>query len=184
MQPVMEVEESDRAAFQQPLTWQRRVADLAAGITAFKLSSYVFDYALYPFVIYKLGIVKGGLIMTLLAAVLNILCLKLYDRSKRDWLGIEALKGMKGYEGRGRLMRSLSGMLKKGDPAAFLFLSIKEDAFVTMVYLRHGSHQYNGMSGRDWRIFLASLAVANVYWTLAAYMGITLVAYFWKMLKF
>jgi hypothetical protein len=122
--------------------------------------------------------------MTLLAAALNILCLKLYDWSKRDWLGIEALKGMKGYEGRGRLMRFLSGMLKKGDSAAFLFLSIKEDAFITMVYLRHGSHQYNGMSGRDWRIFIASLAVANAYWTLVAYTGITVIEYLWKMLKF
>jgi hypothetical protein len=75
-------------------------------------------------------------------------------------------------------------MLKKGDSAAFLFLSIKEDAFITMVYLRHGSHQYNGMSGRDWRIFIASLAVANAYWTLVAYTGITVIEYLWKMLKF
>jgi hypothetical protein len=62
-------------------------------------------------------------------------------------------------------------MLEKSDPAAFFFLSVKEDAFITMVYLRHGSHQYNGMSGRDWRIFLSSLAVANIYWTLAALWG-------------
>jgi hypothetical protein len=71
-------------------------------------------------------------------------------------------------------------MLEKSDPAAFFFLSIKEDAFITMVYLRHGSHQYNGMSARDWRIFLASLAVVNVYWTLAAYMGISAVEWVWK----
>jgi hypothetical protein len=177
----MEVEESARAPFQQPLSWQGRVADLAAGITAFKLSSYAFDYALYPFVIYKLGIIKGGLIMTFLAAVTTILCLKFYDWSKRDWLGIEAIKGMKGYEGGNRLVKFISEMLKKSDPAAFLFLSIKEDAFITMVYLRHGSHQYNGMSGRDWRIFLASLSVANVYWTLASYMGLSLVEWVWKM---
>lgn len=178
----MEVEESDRAPFRQPLTWQGRVADLATGITAFKTTSYLFDYALYPFIIYKLGIIKGGLVMTFLAAVINILCLKFYDWSKRDWLGIEALKGMKLYEGESRLVRFISGIMKKSDPAAFFFLSIKEDAFIAMVYLRHGSHQYNGMSTRDWRIFFASLAVANIYWTLAAYMGISVVEWVWKMI--
>ena len=119
--------------------------------------------------------------MTFLAAVINILCLKIYDWSKRDWLGIETLKEMKGYKGKSRLMWFMSGMLKKSDLAAFFILSIKEDAFIAMVYLRHGSHQYNGMSARDWRIFLASLAVANVYWTLASYMGISLVEWAWKM---
>ena len=176
----MEVKENSTNPFRQRITWRVRVAELAAGITAFTLLNYVFDYALYPFAIYKLGIIKGGLLMTFLAAVSNIICLKFYDWSKRDWLGIEAIKGMKKYEGKSRLMRLMSWLLKKGDLPALLFLSIKEDAFVTMVYLRHGSHQYNGMSTRDWRIFLASLAVANIYWTLAAYMGVSLVEWGWK----
>ena len=178
----MEVNESDRALFQQPLSWLGRVAELTAGITIFKLSNNAFDYVLYPFVIYKLGIIKGGLIMTLLAAISNILCLKIYDWSKRDWLGIEALKGMKSYEGESRLIRFMAGILKKSDPVAFLFLSIKEDPFITMIYLRHGSHQYNGMSARDWRIFLGSVAISNIYWTLAAYMGISVVEWIWKVM--
>jgi hypothetical protein len=177
----MEVEESDRTPFRQPLAWRGRVAELMTGITAFTLANNAFDYALYPFIIYKLGIIKGGLIMTFLTSVANILCLKFYDWSKRDWLGIEALKGMKEYEGQGRLLRFISGMLKKSDLLTFLFLSIKEDSFVTMVYQRHGSHQYNGMSARDWRIFLASHAVSNVYWTLAAYMGVSVVEWLWKI---
>jgi hypothetical protein len=31
------------------------------------------------------------------------------------------------------------------------------------------------MSARDWRIFLDSVTSSNIYWTLAAYMGILLV---------
>lgn len=58
-----------------------------------------------------------------------------------------------------------------------LSISIKENAFITMIYLRNGSHQYNGMARRDWRNFLASLAIANIYWTLAAYMRISVVAW-------
>ena len=119
--------------------------------------------------------------MTVLAAASNIICLKFYNWSKRDWLGIETIKGDKGYDGSNRLVRFMSGLLKKGDLPALLFLSVMEDAFVTMIYLRHGSHQYNGMSRRDWRIFLTSLAIANISWTLAAYMGISLVEWLWRV---
>lgn len=175
----MEAEENN-TLIRPSIPWRNRLAELVTGITAFSLLNYTFDYALYPFVIYNLGIIKGGLFMTLLASVANILCLKFYDWSKRDWLGIEALKGVKEYKGKSRLVRFMSRMLKNGDTLALLFLSIKEDAFITMIYLRHGSHQYNGMSGRDWRIFLASLAVANIYWTLTAYMGISAVEWVWK----
>lgn len=177
----METEENINIPGQtQP--WRNRITVMATGITAFSLLNYLFDYGLYPFVIYKLGIIKGGLVMTVLAATANIICLKFYDWSKRDWLGIETIKGVKGYEGGNHLLRFMSGLLKKGDVPALLFLSVKEDAFVTMIYLRHGSHQYNGMSVRDWRIFLTSLSIANVYWTLAAYMGISVVEWLWRVL--
>ena len=33
-------------------------------------------------------------------------------------------------------------------------------------WFTYGSHRYNGMAARDWRIFLADLAIANIYWTL------------------
>jgi hypothetical protein len=31
------------------------------------------------------------------------------------------------------------------------------------------------MNNRDWKIFIGSLILGNAYWTLACYMGITLV---------
>jgi hypothetical protein len=179
----MSQDEQSNASIRRPLPLPTRLAELATGVTAFKLLNYPFDYALYPLIIYQLGIIKGGLIMTFLAAAANLFCLKFYDWSKRDWLGIETLKGLKGYDGNSRLARFTAGLLQKGDLVAFLFLSIKEDAFITMIYLRHGSHQFNGMSRRDWRIFLASLLVANLYWTLAAYMGVSLVTWGWKFLR-
>lgn len=36
------------------------------------------------------------------------------------------------------------------------------------------------MSDRDWRIFLAGVAVSNIHWTLTAYMGIWAVEWVWK----
>jgi hypothetical protein len=160
-----------------------RVAELAVGFATSYGINAAFDYLLYPFVIYKLGILKDGLVMTALACLVNILTLKFYDWSKRDWLGIEAVKGVKDYKGTSKIGQLTAWILRKSDLVVMVFLSIKEDAFVTVIYMRHGSHQYNGMSRRDWWIFLVSLAIANLYWALAAYMGISVVEWVWKYLK-
>ncbi len=69
--------------------------------------------------------------------------------------------------------------MKKSDPVVFLFSSIKFDPFITTAYMRHG--KFNGMNGRDWKIFTGSLIIGNGYWTLACYMGITLFEWVWKM---
>lgn len=158
-----------------------RIAMLLVGLTVKDLTDRAFDYLLYPLVIYNLGILKGGLVMTCLASVVNILTLKFYDWSKRDWLGIETIKGMKDYSGVSKLGKFAAWILRRSEPVVMVFLSIKEDPFITLVYMRHGSHQYNGMSSRDWRIFLSSVIISNVYWTLAAYMGISAVEWVWKI---
>jgi len=36
------------------------------------------------------------------------------------------------------------------------------------------------MNLRDWKIFMGSLILGNAYWTLAVYMGISLVEWAWK----
>jgi hypothetical protein len=159
-----------------------RVAELTLGISAKNLISYSFDYLLYPFVIYRLGLIKGGIVMMALSLLACVILLRFYDWTKRDWLGIETIKGMKDYQGDSRLGRLTAWILWRSDPVVFLFLTIKEDAFVTLVYMRHGSHQYNGMSARDWRIFLSSVAISNIYWTLAAYMGISVVEWALKLI--
>jgi len=157
-----------------------RISELTCGISIKTLISYSFDYLLYPLVIYKLGIITGGAIMMFLSLLACVMLVKFYDWSKRDWLGIETIKGMKDYQGESRLGKFSAWILRCSDPVIFLFLSIKEDPFITMIYLRHGSHQYNGMSARDWRVFICSVAVSNIYWTLAAYMGVSVVEWVWR----
>lgn len=182
--PISEIAEIEKSATAKlKLTRRTRIAQLLVGLTVKDLTDRAFDYLLYPFVIYKLGILKGGLVMTCLACAANLLTLWFYDWSKRDWLGIETIKGMKGYCGENRLGRITAWILRRSDPVVLIFLSIKEDAFITLIYLRHGSHQYNGMAKRDWVIFLSSLVIANIYWTLAAYMGISLVEWLWQVIQ-
>ncbi len=156
-----------------------RLAELSIGLSSFGLFGLLFSYVLYPFVIYTFGIFGGGAMMMTLSFLVCLFLLKLYDSSKRDWLGIEAVKRLRDYDGRSKLGRLWAWFLKKGDPVIFLFLTIRVDPFVTTVYLRRGN--YTGLSKRDWTIFMGSLIIGNAYWTLACFMGITLFEWGWKM---
>ena len=155
-----------------------RLAELAVGLTATNFIGYAFDYLLYPFVIYQFGILTGGTIMAAASFTACITGMKFYDWSKRDWIGIEAIKEIKTYKGTRRIGHVTSWVLTKSEPVVFLFLSIKFDPFVTTAYMRHG--KFNGMNRRDWTIFMGSLLVSNVYWTIASYMGISVVEAAWK----
>jgi hypothetical protein len=160
--------------------YKGRAAELTIGVAATYLINTLFDLVLYPYVIYNFGIIKGGIVMTFLSFLACIGIMKFYDWSKRDWIGIEAIKDLKGYEGEKKIGRFTSWFLKRSEPVIFIFLSIQYDPFVTTAYLRHG--KFNGMSRRDWSIFTASVVISNAYWTLAVYMGISLVEWAWKAL--
>jgi len=162
--------------------YKEKIGIFGIGILANWLIVHTGDYILYPFVIWKMGIVRGGLIMTAVSFLLCYLTFLFYDWSKKDWLGIETIKGIKDYRGENKIGKFTSWVLKKGDPIALFFLSIKFDPFIVTAYMRQGSHKYNGLSKRDWKIFIGSLLLGNAYWTLACYLGITLFEWGWKVI--
>ncbi len=169
----MKAENTKNSSFKSPLFYNSRFAELSIGLIASRLTVWIFDYFFYPFVIYNFGFFRGGAIMTFLSFVACILIMKFYDWSKRDWIGIEAIKEIKTYKGTKKIGHVTAWVLKKSKPIVFFFLSVKFDPFVTTAFMRQG--KYNGMSKRDWSIFAGSLILGNAYWTLACYMGITLV---------
>lgn len=161
---------------------KKRMAILGVGYSVAFLTNYPFDYILYPYVIWKLGILRGGIIMSLLSFIVCYLTMLFYDWSKKDWLGIEAIKKVREYSGRSFMGKLTSWMLKKSDPVILVFLSIQFDPFITTAYMRKGVEAYNGMNRRDWTIFISSFLVANAYWIAVAYLGVSAIEYFWKIL--
>ena len=148
----------------------KRMAELAVGFLAWNAQDYAFDYVLYPLAIWRLGLWRGGLLMSGLSLVACLLSLRLYDYLGRDWLGIEFVKNQRQYEGPSRWRRRLGWLLSRGDGVAFIVLTFKNDPFITTAYLRHES--YGGMTRRDWRIFLASWVLSNVFWMTVCFGGI------------
>ena len=165
------------------LSPSQRIGFFGVGHIANQLQIWGFDYVLYPFVIWRLGLFVGALVMTLLSFGVCYGFLRFYDWSGKDWLGIETLKSVKESESKSRIAQFSSWILRKGNSAAFFFLAIKFDPFITTAYMRHGSHRFNGLSRRDWRIFLGSLLIGNVYWTFTVFAGISIVELLWKFVS-
>lgn len=155
-------------------TLKKRLGILGIGLLGNALMVYGFDYFLYPYIIYKYNLLKGGVIMMILSFLICILTIWFYDWAKKDWIGIETMKEIREVGGKSLLARIVQKIMHKGKWAMLIVLSIKFDPFITTVYMRHGAHQYNGMNTRDWKIFLSSTVIANLYWSLLMFGGITL----------
>lgn len=106
-----------------------------------------------------------------------------YDWSKTDWLGIEAAKSLKEFDGKegGWFKRMVAKTLRFGDPFAVIAMSIFTDAFVVVAYMRHGANQYNGLTKRDWVIFVSSIVISSISETVVLYGGFELIKQGWKM---
>lgn len=148
----------------------RRVAQWFLVVGSYKAWDWTFDYALYPFVIYKLGLLRGGILMGTASMLLCLLTLRAYDALGRDWLGIEYVKGLQHYDGPSRFRRALGRLLRRSDWLAFVVLSIRFDPFITTAYLRHG--RYDGLRTRDWRNFFGSVLLCNAAWSVACFGGV------------
>lgn len=128
-----------------------------------------FDYLLYPVVLAWLGSVWGGIALIVLAGVINIGLIRAYDWSKTDWLLIEKIKHLgeqiESEEDVG-LPKWLVKILKhtRKRPVLTFFALCVDDPVTVALYFRKGSYQFNGMSRRDWYIFLAANVVSNFYW--------------------
>lgn len=160
---------------------RKRAGELLLGHTINTVWDYGFDYLLYPAVIWYSGPVWGSIIMAFASLAICLALLRLYDWSKRDWLGIEAIKSLKGYSGASRSGRVMAWLLRQSDPVACVLLSIKFDPFIVTTYMRQGA--FTGMARRDWYIFFLSWLIGNVWWSVVCISGITAVEWLWRFVK-
>lgn len=157
-----------------------RVLELGVGHTVNAVVFvYAFDYVLYPFMIWRFGLLYGGCVMSVISLIACLLTLWFYDWSKRDWLGIEAVKQLRDGQAKTRWRRVLAWALAKGDLPACVLLSLYSDPFITTACLRRGS--FTGMTTRDWRIFWSSWFIANAWWMLACFGGVTVLERLWSL---
>lgn len=144
-----------------------KLAIFGAGVAIKKSLDYGFDYVAYPVALLWLGYGWGGALMTAASVVLNLATIRAYDWSRRDWLLIETAKQLR-EKPQGLAARPfVNWIVRKGDVPAFFILSWIEDPIVVTLYLRHGTHQFNGLDRRSLMIFWASTLTSNLLWILS-----------------
>lgn len=140
-----------------------------------------FDYLLYIPVIAYFGPIWGCGIMIMLSVVLNLILIKVYDKTGKDWLGFEALK-----EGKEKFSFSLPIWVRKlisiGDTGAFIGLALY-DPFLATIYLRKRENAHKGLTNRDWRIFVSATLLSNVGWTGLVYGGLSSIQWFLQVAR-
>lgn len=175
-----EAKSASVAAARKPASLRERLGILGVGLAGNQVIVLAFDYTLYPFVMWRLGLVWGCLIMTALSFIVCYATLLFYDWAKKDWLGIEAIKAVRDEENGGRFARWMGALLRRSEGLALVVLSVKFDPFIVTAYLRRGSYQFDGLTRRDWRVFVTSLVIANAYWSFVAFAGVSVVAWVWQ----
>lgn len=151
---------------------------------AIRVEEYLFDYVLYPFMLYRggesllaslmrlagakispspvAGYWVGLCLLTVASVGINLFYISAYDRLRTDWFGFETLK-----EVNKRLTPVASRRWRPWRIAArygaFAYLSIWHSPLFGTLFMR-GSAEAYAMNARDWRIFWAALLIANLGW--------------------
>jgi hypothetical protein len=168
----------------QPTGWLRRhwrrIAEVGTGHLLYATFNWFFDNVLYVFVVFQYGLLLGGAIMTTLSLVQCAATLLVYERMQIDWVGAGSLAKLSASSNPSWWQRIILWATRRGRAAVFFALCIFQDPFITTAYFRQG--RFDGLTGRDWRTFFASVFVSNFYWTLRSGLVAVLLVSAWRWL--
>ena len=164
-----------------------RILLFLTGATTFTIINYSFDFVLYPFALYQLGVIYGFSVMVVLSFLFCWFYFLIYDYLKRDFLGIEFSK-----EKMNAIITShdsvgfklfLVKILRKSHLFLFIFLSIYFNPFVAVAFRRKGNFEYNGLTAHDWRMFILSVIISNGFWATTVFAGLSFFEFLFKVIS-
>ena len=150
-----------------------------AGIGSYYILTWVYDYVVVSFLLIYFGLLKGIIVVVILSMIIDLATLKFYDWFKKDWLALETLKDMENKKNFfGKLLNFVHN---KSVFVTVVVLSLTSNAFVVTTYMRKGANLYNGLTKRDWAIFISSSLLINVYWVFVIGGGIEIIKHLFKL---
>jgi hypothetical protein len=150
------------------------------GIGSYYILTWIYDYIVISALLLYFGIFKGMIVVLFLSMTIDLATLKFYDWLKKDWLALETLKDFETQKS--FLGKVLNFVHNKSTAATVVVLSFMSNAFVVTTYMRKGAGLYNGMTRRDWIIFISSSLIINLYWVFIIGGGIEIVTYLYKLI--
>lgn len=151
----------------------RQLSGWSLAHAAVRVEEYLFDYLVYPFMLYRggaallaafglratpgEGYAAGFAFMLLVSLSVNLAYVHVYDRTRRDWFGFEALRSIEARHVPGRLRLPVR-------IALFGYLSLAHSPFFATLWLRSRTEAF-AMRRADWAVFAFAVLLANVGWT-------------------
>jgi len=152
-----------------------------------RLEEYAFDYVFYPYMLYSggetllrlvwaegasadAGYWTGFGVLSLLSLVLNLLYIRLYDWSGRDWFAFEYLRNISVPQ----RITAVPLLAPTARVVTFAYLSIWHSPLFATLWMRSRERQFS-MSRRDWMLFGTAVLVANLGWTAAVTAAVTII---------
>jgi hypothetical protein len=144
----------------------RRLTHIGTGHALYAAFNWCFDNVLYVYVVFTLGMVTGGALMTALSCAQCAVTLLVYQRMRIDWVGSGWLAELRRKPQRSRL-EDLMVWAGNGHPALlFTLLCVFQDPFMATAWFKHGN--FERLTRRDWSLFGAAVLVSNLYWICVA----------------
>ena len=165
---------------QSPRLW-RRLAQIGTGHALYTSFNWFFDNILYVYVVYTLGMLKGGAIMMAASFAQCALTLIVYQRMRIDWVGTGLLAEIRTKSDRTRLERALVWAADRHPVVIFTLLCVFQDPFITTAWFRQG--RFGRLNRRDWGVFTAAVVASNVYWIFLASLIGQAIAALWQILR-
>lgn len=138
-----------------------------AGVVGFGFLSYHALNALYafifcPYIIWKLGMLYSILIMFLMLIVFCFIAIKIYDRSKSDWLLIDTVKEKLTKEGGNKITKTIAIILKKGEFALLIVILFWDPTITVLYYRKDARSPKNGTERKIFFLFVTSALLCAV----------------------
>jgi hypothetical protein len=156
------------SSLRSPATWLfghlRRCAEIGTGHVLYAATGWLLDNVLYVWTVCELGLLKGGLLMGILATLYCAGILIVYQKMGLDWVGAGSINQLAPPEGAAWWQKTIRWAGDRGGWATFTVLSVFQDAFITTAFYRKG--HFGPLKPKDWQVFLCSAVVSNTYWTL------------------
>ena len=155
---------------------QKQLIQWISGIGLYSTINLIIDYPTYGIAIWAFGPIKGGVLMGMATFIIDIFSIKFYDWTETDWLAIELLK----YKlNKCLIVASKYTVIKRCTTLIMLVtivvMSLKFNPFIVTIVMRQGAFAYNGLSRRDWMIFIFSFLIGQIYWIVLITTGVKLI---------
>lgn len=138
----------------------KKLAASGSAIASVEMINHLFDYVVFPAVVLYFGVVRGWVIMTILAMTLNYTLVRFYARSRHDWYGFELLR----LQSEKQANNWKGALIRYGRVPAFIFLSW-EDPFKAFILVRNKKATGYWFDKLDWLTFFGANIIGTLIWT-------------------